>query len=97
MKHSDIHKIHSQNSGPGSKPAGAAPGRAAATIRNIPAPLPGVDIRAPAEQSAPHPRARARRGSLSPTCFQQGSGNRTDHEISSETGLLIWRLLAGRS
>ena len=41
MKHSDIHKIHSQNSGPGSKPAGAAPGRAAATIRNIPAPLPG--------------------------------------------------------
>ena len=41
MKHCDIFKIHSQNSGPGSKPAGAAPGRAAATIRNIPAPLPG--------------------------------------------------------
>ena len=41
MKRCDIHKFHFQNSGPGSKPAGAAPGRAAATIRIFPAPLPG--------------------------------------------------------
>ena len=41
MKRCDIHKFHFQHSGPGSKPAGAAPGRAAATIRIFPAPLPG--------------------------------------------------------
>ena len=41
MKRCDIHKFHFQNSGPGSKPAGAALGRAAATIRIFPAPLPG--------------------------------------------------------
>ena len=41
MKRCDIHKFHFQNSGPGSKPAGAALGRAAATIRLFPAPLPG--------------------------------------------------------
>lgn len=56
MKRCDIHKFHFQNSGPGSKPAGAALGRAVATIRIFPAPLPGADIRAPAERSAPHPR-----------------------------------------
>lgn len=67
MKRCDIHKFHFQNSGPGSKPAGAALGRAVATFRTIPAPLPGADIWAPAEQSAPHPRARARRGRFDPT------------------------------
>lgn len=41
MKRCDIHKFHFQNSGPGSKPAGAALGRAVATIRIFPAPLPG--------------------------------------------------------
>ena len=41
MKRCDIHKFHFQHSGPGSKPAGAAPGRAAATIRIFHAPLPG--------------------------------------------------------
>ena len=41
MKRCDIHKFHFQHSGPGSKPAGAVPGRAAATIRIFPAPLPG--------------------------------------------------------
>ena len=97
MKRCDIHKFHFQNSGPGSKPAGAALGRAAATFRIIPAPLPGADIRAPAEQSAPHPRARARRGRTSPTCFQQDCGSLTDHEIPSETGLLIWRLPIGKT
>ena len=41
MKRCDIHKFHFQNSGPGSKPASAALGRAAASIRIFPAPLPG--------------------------------------------------------
>lgn len=97
MKRCDIHKFHFQNSGPGSKPAGAAFGRAAATFRIIPAPLPGADIRAPAEQSAPHPRARARRGRFDPTCFQQGAGSHTQHVLQSETVLLIRQIKTGKT
>ena len=92
MKHQEMTpRVDFCFSGPERIPAGAALGRAAATIRIFPAPLPGADIRAPAERSAPHPRARARRGRTSPTCFQQDCGSLTDHEIPSETGLLIWR------
>ena len=97
MKHRDMTTSFYRISGPGSLPAGAALGRAAATIRIIPAPLPGADIRAPAERSAPHPMARARRGRSSPTRFQRGCGIRAQHVLQSETGLLIWRLSAGKT
>lgn len=98
MNHRELNsKFYHLFSGPERIPAGAALGRAAATFRIIPAPLPGADIRAPAERSAPHPRARARRGRTSPTCFQQDCGSLTDHEIPSETGLLIWRLPIGKT
>ena len=98
MKHQGMtHQFDLCISGPERIPAGAALGRAVATIRIFPAPLPGADIRAPAERSAPHPRARARRGRMSPTCFQQDCGSLTDHEIPSETGLLIWRLPIGKT
>ena len=48
MNHRELNsKFYHLFSGPERIPAGAAFGRAAATFRIIPAPLPGADIRAP--------------------------------------------------
>ena len=98
MNHRELNsKFYHLFSGPERIPAGAALGRAAATFRIIPAPLPGADIRAPAERSAPHPRARARRGRFDPTCFQQGAGSHTQHVLQSETVLLIRQIKTGKT
>lgn len=98
MKHQGMtHQFDLCISGPERIPAGAALGRAVATFRTIPAPLPGADIWAPAEQSAPHPRARARRGRFDPTCFQQGAGSHTQHVLQSETVLLIRQIKTSKT
>ena len=73
-------------SGPERIPAGAALGRAAATFHPYPVPLPGADHRTPAAPSAPRPRERVRRGSLSPTWFHQACGAHTQHNDTTETG-----------
>ena len=75
-------------SGPESNPAGAALGRAAATFHPYPVPLPGTDHRTPADLSAPHPRARVRRGSSSPPWLHQVIGIRTKPQLTTETGYI---------
>ena len=75
-------------SGPESNPAGAALGRAAATFHPHPVPLPGTDHRTPADLSAPHPRARVRRGSSSPPWLHQVIGIHTKPQFTTETGYI---------
>lgn len=98
MNHRELNsKFYHLFSGPERIPTGAALGRTAATFRIIPAPLPGADIRALAERSAPHPRARARRGRFHPTCFQQGAGSHTQHVLQSETVPLVRQIKTGKT
>lgn len=75
-------------SGPESNPAGAALGRAVATFHPHPVPLPGTDHRTPADLSAPHPRARVRRGSSSPPWLHQVIGIHTKPQFTTETGYI---------